>query len=499
MKKILFLSIATSLLISPVAFAQTCDFEDLPSDHWAYKAVKQLCEKAILSGFPDKTFKGTKNVTRYELAASLTKITDALERFDPKGETQELKDMAETLKRDLKTQMDEMENDLDEMREDMKKEGESIKDTILKSLSKTKIKGRISSRIYIEHISGLKDVNELAIRPSLVGKLRVNAPVYEKFVTANLELSTGKIDSPTSGSESLGEDLWAKKKFNLTRANITWIPVKEVEIGIGKLGNPFEQADALSDSDVGWEGFYIKPQFDRFTFTTGVFPIKLDEKQGWAALDKSQYLAAGQVGFNFDFLNINLGLFSWQNADKTLSKGINNDGMTLDGDKSYYGFNVIHLGTSFNFDVGLPISLNLNGVKNLGKDFNNFEFDMPSAGKNESGSYKAGNTLGLIGGLEIGDIKKNGFNIGVEHGMIGSDATVGYFNASPPKVGTNNADVTFKNIGTNINYIKPYGSIGLADNVALSAFGYIVNKLADTNNTGSPSIISTAVTLAGEF
>lgn len=43
---------------------------DLPADHWATKAVTEIVDKyQIMDGYPDKTFRGGRRLTRYETAA----------------------------------------------------------------------------------------------------------------------------------------------------------------------------------------------------------------------------------------------------------------------------------------------------------------------------------------------------------------------------------------------------------------------------------------------
>lgn len=43
-------------------------FADLPADHWAYDAVKQLANDGVVIGYEDGLFKGDRKATRYEVA-----------------------------------------------------------------------------------------------------------------------------------------------------------------------------------------------------------------------------------------------------------------------------------------------------------------------------------------------------------------------------------------------------------------------------------------------
>lgn len=47
---------------------------DVPSDHWAYEAVRELVEKGYMIGYPDGSFLGNRNLTRYEFAVVVGRI-----------------------------------------------------------------------------------------------------------------------------------------------------------------------------------------------------------------------------------------------------------------------------------------------------------------------------------------------------------------------------------------------------------------------------------------
>ena len=68
MKKIRFLyrciltASALALFAAP-AGAFGASYDDLPEKHWAYEAVERMCEKGIVNGYPDGTFKPSGTVT----------------------------------------------------------------------------------------------------------------------------------------------------------------------------------------------------------------------------------------------------------------------------------------------------------------------------------------------------------------------------------------------------------------------------------------------------
>ena len=53
-------------------------FKDIPSAHWAYPAVETLAANGIAKGYGDGTFRGDKNLTRYEGALIFTIVLSKL-------------------------------------------------------------------------------------------------------------------------------------------------------------------------------------------------------------------------------------------------------------------------------------------------------------------------------------------------------------------------------------------------------------------------------------
>ena len=54
-------------------FAASNPFSDVPSGHWSYQAVTKLAQAGVIEGYGDGTFKGDKNITRYEMAQMVAK------------------------------------------------------------------------------------------------------------------------------------------------------------------------------------------------------------------------------------------------------------------------------------------------------------------------------------------------------------------------------------------------------------------------------------------
>ena len=73
MKQFAALFAATALVGVTTAFAAN-PFSDVSTSDWAYQAVSELSEQGIVEGYPDGTFKGERNITRYELAQIIARL-----------------------------------------------------------------------------------------------------------------------------------------------------------------------------------------------------------------------------------------------------------------------------------------------------------------------------------------------------------------------------------------------------------------------------------------
>ncbi|GAB4117643.1 MAG: hypothetical protein Kow00103_14520 [Candidatus Caldatribacteriota bacterium] len=79
MKKLLLVLVLVFAFALPVL---ANPFADVPLNHWAYDAVQSLAAKGIIVGYPDGTFGGGKNLTRYEFAEAVAKALAYVEGMD---------------------------------------------------------------------------------------------------------------------------------------------------------------------------------------------------------------------------------------------------------------------------------------------------------------------------------------------------------------------------------------------------------------------------------
>ena len=80
------LAVTTALGMSTVLGANP--FTDITPQDWSYQAVAQLAKQGVVNGYPDGTFQGGYNITRFEMAQMVAKALQQQERMN--GEQQEV-------------------------------------------------------------------------------------------------------------------------------------------------------------------------------------------------------------------------------------------------------------------------------------------------------------------------------------------------------------------------------------------------------------------------
>lgn len=198
--------------------------KDVPPDHWAYSAVKELTAKYdILEGMPDGMFDGQRSATRYEMAQALAQL---LSKMDDKHSK-----MTAIEKAAIKSLKEEFDKEIL---------------TLAARIEKTEVelsKFERSTRIDIENLSA--DVAALAGRHHFRPEFRLNYSMGDPEAISNARVrmnSATKLDDKTvavlriesmsnnfiNRSEELNEitDVELRIAYMETSHLTSWIPEK---------------------------------------------------------------------------------------------------------------------------------------------------------------------------------------------------------------------------------------------------------------------------------
>lgn len=67
---------AAAQTTAPATAPQVSTLTDVPAGHWAKDAIDRLVSQGIILGYPDGTYRGTQNLTRYEAAVIIARLLD---------------------------------------------------------------------------------------------------------------------------------------------------------------------------------------------------------------------------------------------------------------------------------------------------------------------------------------------------------------------------------------------------------------------------------------
>ncbi|MBE8951565.1 MAG: S-layer homology domain-containing protein [Quinella sp. 1Q7] len=75
MKKTVVAALAAAFVVGATSttFAAANPFSDVPAGHWAYNSVAKLAAEGVIEGYGDGTYRGDRNITRYEMAQMVAK------------------------------------------------------------------------------------------------------------------------------------------------------------------------------------------------------------------------------------------------------------------------------------------------------------------------------------------------------------------------------------------------------------------------------------------
>jgi hypothetical protein len=79
MKKKLVVYLAGLLTVLGLGFGQA-QFSDVPAGHWAKEAVERVAACGLITGFPDGTFRGNQNLTRYQAALIFQRLLSEIQQ-----------------------------------------------------------------------------------------------------------------------------------------------------------------------------------------------------------------------------------------------------------------------------------------------------------------------------------------------------------------------------------------------------------------------------------
>lgn len=159
-KLTLVFAVAAFVLLSTAAYAQG-PFSDVPADHWAYAAVKMLQDNGLLEGYPDGEFKGSRTMTRYEMAMLFARAWYKIEENMPDDGA--LRDAIERLANEFRSELADLGLQIDNIMARLDEQQSEI-DRLKSMIHTTNVTGnfRVRTGGFVQNSAGVDSTGAIS-------------------------------------------------------------------------------------------------------------------------------------------------------------------------------------------------------------------------------------------------------------------------------------------------------------------------------------------------
>lgn len=413
---------------------------DISEAHWAYNSIEKLIKKYNFKiGYPDKTFKGDKNLTRYEVASLLVQVLEQMPKKNIQNEDlNNIKDLSidyskeiKDIKEDLKNKFHALEDQIDSLQAETEK-SVNIFENFMASFPFI-INGDIGFRYQLNTQKLGQDFK------NQVHQSRISLSIDSKEIAPigyGVRILTGGADRITNTWWKTA-DYFARLPLNLDRAFIIYRPVNFFDITLGKFRDVFANSELYMDEEISPQGALqslkfmdLNPVVKELSFTAGEYIITMDKSE--TPFIGNTYSLNGNADLKLnltDFIGLNLrgGYYHYIGANNIAKANIapknlpagqtftpkitgNTNANTLTDDGNYKAnFNIANAFGKLIFRLSdrFPLTLSGDYLYNLGTNQDNMAYQL---------SAKIGNT------------KEQGhFFIGYNFKHLQADASISLF------------------------------------------------------------------------
>ena len=278
MKKILALAAVAALTAGVSAYAAN-PFSDVTPDDWAFQAVSDLSAQGVVEGYPDGSFKGERNMTRYELAQIIARLMAKEDQLNAEQQA--------TLDKLAGEYADELAN------------------LGVRVANLEKKVGNISwsgdARMQYQRRSDKKDYFNGRMRINVEGQVNDQVTVNGRFVTdADLKGNDPDIDDGNTGMD---------------RINAKWTPNDATYVTIGRQGVALDVTGTFWDEDAVFDGVAAGWDNGKVGVEAGYGRFKdAYTGEGWTSVDKTEAWYGKLTGHIADAADVSA--FYLKNAQK---------------------------------------------------------------------------------------------------------------------------------------------------------------------------------------
>ena len=301
MKKILALAAVAALTAGVSAYAAN-PFSDVTPDDWAFQAVSDLSAQGVVEGYPDGSFKGERNMTRYELAQIIARLMAKEDQLNAEQQA--------TLDKLAGEYADELANLGVRVANLEKKVGNISWSGDARMQYQHNLKSDEENGTYAkEH----DDAWTGRMRINVEGQVNDQVTVNGRFVT-NMYFK----NAPEGEDNDDGDT-------TMDRINAKWTPNDATYVTIGRQGVALDQTGTFWDEDGVFDGVAAGWDNGKFGIDAGYGRFKDAYKDaGWKSVDSTEAWYGKLTGHLTDAADVSaFYLKNTQKTDDTDPNGVN--------------------------------------------------------------------------------------------------------------------------------------------------------------------------------
>ena len=325
-KKIIAALVGAGIIgAASTTFASANPFVDIPSNHWAYDAVAQLADDGVVIGYGDDTFRGERNITRYEMAQIIAR---AMTKKDLTIKDKALLDRLEAEFADELASLGVRVSNLERNADFVKWNGQlrytytSVRPENEKKINNNKLLFRLEPSAEVNsnwHVKARLDANLNVADDEKDSEVRLKRAFTEgNFKTWNVKL--GKMGLNSAESYQAPGALVFDKEFS--GAEVSWPGTLSLKVQAGRLN--LEDAykgvnSGLTHNDIA--NYYgAEFQYQKKKLNAGVAYYRLNSSDLVSLTSKNKLnVWAGNLGYRFN-KNVALNGAYANNPDATSYK-----------------------------------------------------------------------------------------------------------------------------------------------------------------------------------
>ena len=300
MKKILALAAVAALTAGVSAYAAN-PFSDVTADDWAYQAVSDLSAQGVVEGYPDGTFKGERNMTRYELAQIVARLMAKEDQLNAEQQA--------TLDKLAGEYADELAN-LGVRVSNLEKK---VGNLYWSGDARMRYQTQDNTWKDATHKDGKTDIDKAAAKASdsWNGRMRINVK--------------GQVNESTYVNGKLAYDMDFKgddsaKKVYMQQLFVNHNFGKDVAVRLGRQPIVFgNQGGWLYGNSNGYDGAQVAYNNGKLSLTTGFGQLNASDDADWKS--KDAYFAQG--AYDFGFAKLGADYIAQKDGSKDEIYGVN--------------------------------------------------------------------------------------------------------------------------------------------------------------------------------